>query len=347
MRDRKIQGLWADPDRRGMAPLHRTFVVIASALACGILLLPGGALAAGGKQGRDGSHKHQHRAHRATKHKVGPSRVSEPRDKADKAGARRHGRRKKARNGGATSQVPVAGSQSGPTSAPPEPAAAPPAPEGKVTFAALFDGSFSGLLVQSLPSRATINPAHPFEGSAAARFEVRPGDVEPETGSQRSELTGPTFHEGEDVYVRDDIRVPTGYTFQGPWQLIDQLHETPWTGSPGIATFLDAERRISFGAGDGSPMYWRGPQLEQERWYDLVYRVNLSRNPAEGFVELWLDGVPQTLLDGQTRMYGETIQAAETYLKAGIYRSLSSTGVSVVEHDNLVVGTSLAAVMSF
>lgn len=314
-----------------MVPLRRLLAAIVSVLACAILVMPAGAVAGGTKQGRDGSHRHHHhrhhhhhRAHRAHKHKKAPKRAA-----------------------GRTSKAPAAGPPSGlPASQAESPSPSPPTPEGTVTFAELFDGSFSGLLVQSLPTRATINPAHPYEGSGAGRFEVRPGDVEPETGSQRSEITGPTFHEGEDIYVRDDIRVPVGYTFQGPWQLIDQLHETPWSGSPGIATFLDAARRISFGAGDGSPMFWRGPQLEEERWYDLVYRVNLARDPNQGFVELWLDGVQQTLLNGQTRMYGETIQAAETYLKAGIYRSASSTGVSIVEHDNIVVGTSLAAVMS-
>jgi len=216
-----------------------------------------------------------------------------------------------------------------------------------VLFGSGFDGSFNGFYVQSLASRATISTAHPFAGSGAARFEVRQGDVEPDTGSQRSEVTGPTFNAGEEFFARDMIRVPDGYSFQGSWQLINQLHEVIWSGSPGIATFLDPNRRISFGAGDGSPMYWRGPQLESERWYDLVYHVKLARDPSQGFVELWLDGVPQTLANGATRMYGETIQAAQTYLKAGIYRSATSTGVSIVEHDDIVIGTTLSAVMSF
>ncbi|MBS1863412.1 MAG: heparin lyase I family protein [Actinobacteria bacterium] len=336
-------------------------------LICCALLVPAGAGAAG--HGRDGGSAHKRR-HRATPGKVGAHRLSSQR--ATRSGKSRGSDAPSAGSSGTTgigqsASVEGGGSSSGskhsgttkpttpttpttpaPPTTPSEPVAPlpAPAPEGKVIFEGLFDGSFSGWYVQSLSYRATINSAHPYEGSAAGRFEVQPGDVEPDTGSQRSEVTGPTFHEGEDIYVRDDIRVPVGYTFQGPWQLIDQLHEKPWSGSPGIATFLDSNRSISFGAGDGSPTYWRGPQLEQERWYDLVYRVNLERNPSEGFVELWLDGVQQTLLNGQIRMYGETIQTAETYLKAGIYRSISSTGVSIVEHDNIVVGTSLAAVMA-
>jgi hypothetical protein len=57
-----------------------------------------------------------------------------------------------------------------------------------------------------------------------------------------------------------------------------------------------------------------------------------------------LNGVQQTLENGDTRAHGETIQTDHTYLKAGIYRSGSSTGTSLVEHDAIVVGTSLAAV---
>ena len=46
-------------------------------------------------------------------------------------------------------------------------------------------------------------------------------------------------------------------------------------------------------------------------------------------------------------MYGQTIQTSRTYIKAGIFRSQESTGVSVIEHDNVAVGTGMGAVMSF
>jgi hypothetical protein len=226
--------------------------------------------------------------------------------------------------------------------------ASSPEPPGQLLFASNFDGSFRPWIdVQSLSARATISTAHPFAGSGAGRFEVQAGDVEPQTGDQRSEVSGPDFNAGEDIYVRDEIRVPNGYSFQGPWQLINQLHEEEWSGSPGIATFLEPNRAIRFGAGDGYPKYWQGPQLEPERWYTLVYRVNLSKDPTQGFVELWWDGVQQVLLNGSTRMYGETIQTSQTYIKAGIYRSRESTGTSIIEHDDIAVGTGMGAVMGF
>ena len=223
----------------------------------------------------------------------------------------------------------------------PEPA---PAPGEGLLFSGNFEAGFAGWYVQSLPSRATLFSSGAFQGSRAARFEVRDGDVEPDTGSERSEVSGPKFDEGEDLYVRDALRFPSAATYAGPWQIIQQLHETSWSGSPGIALFLDEDRVLQLGAGDGSPTFWRSDPLQADRWYDLVYRVKLSKDPGTGFVEVWLDGARQTLPGGQSRAYGQTIQAARTYIKAGIYRARSSTGTSLVEHDAIAIGTSLAAV---
>jgi hypothetical protein len=228
-----------------------------------------------------------------------------------------------------------------PSSAPAAPASTP-----GVLFRGDFDEGFAGWHLQSLSERATLLGGGAFEGSGAARFEVRDGDVEPETDSQRSEVSGPTFDEGQDLYIRDAIRVPASNSYSVPWQIIQQLHEEDWSGSPGMAVFLDNRRSLKLGSGDSSQTFWQSAPLQADRWYDLVYRVNLSQDPSAGFVEVWLDGVQQKLVNGQARIYGQTIQAAQTYLKAGIYRSKSSSGTSVVEHDAIVVGTSYAAATS-
>jgi hypothetical protein len=207
-----------------------------------------------------------------------------------------------------------------------------------------FDSGFKGWYVQSLSSRATLFSSGAFEGGQAAHFEVRQGDVEPDTGSQRSEVSGPTFKEGQDLYFRDAIRVPAANDFSAPWQIVQQLHEEDWNGSPGVAVFLENDHALRIGAGDGSPKFWQGPALQSDRWYDLIYRVKLSQDPSVGFIEVWLDGVQQKLVNGQTRVYGQTTQMPETYIKAGIYRSKSSAGTSIVEHDAITVGTSLASV---
>jgi len=214
----------------------------------------------------------------------------------------------------------------------------------EVLFKATFDAGFDGWYVQSLKGRATTRTADPFEGTRSARFEVRDGDEEPDTGSERSEVSGPTFDRGEDLYIRDAILISPQSTYAGPWQIIQQLHEEDWGGSPGMAVFLNSKGSLKIGAGDDSPTFWTSPRLKKDYWYDLVYHVKLSRNPRVGFVEVWLNGVQQRLGNGEIRAYGKTIQTAEAYLKAGIYRARSSHGTSIVEHDDIVVGTSLAAV---
>lgn len=223
-------------------------------------------------------------------------------------------------------------------------AAAPTLPPG-ILFDGGFDDGFDSWHVQALSYRASIFGDGAFHGSAA-HFEVHDGDVETETGSERAEVSGPTFEEGQDLYVRDTIRVPSSSDSDTEWQLIQQLREHDWGGSPGMAVFLEDDRDLNIGAGDSTPMYWEGPELEPDRWYDLVYRVHLSQDWDEGFVEVWLDGVPQEMLNGDTRIYGQTIQRPRNYLKAGIYRSPSSTGTTVVEHDNVIVGTDHGAVMA-
>ncbi|HEU4904918.1 MAG TPA: heparin lyase I family protein [Solirubrobacterales bacterium] len=215
-----------------------------------------------------------------------------------------------------------------------------------VLFRGDFNSGFDGWHVQSLSYRASLLSGGTFEGSQAARFEVQPGDVEPETGSQRSEVSGPTFDQGDDIYIRDAIRIPAGNGFSGSWQIIQQLHEENWSGSPGMALFLDEDQALRLGPGDGSHTFWEGSPLQSNRWYDVVYRVKLSQDADSGFVEVWVDGVQQTLADGGARAYGRTIQSAQTYLKAGVYRSKSSDGASIVEHDAIVVGTSYAAATS-
>lgn len=228
-----------------------------------------------------------------------------------------------------------------------DPAPAPPPPTGQTLFAGTFEaGTFAGWYVQSLTTRATVVSGGASGSAYAARFEVRDGDVEPDTGSERSEvsLSSPKFDEGQDLYFRDSFMVPNGSSIGSSWQIINQIHEVDFGGSPGIAVFLSSGPSIKIGAGDGSPTFLSGAKIQHDRWHDLVYRVKLSRDPSVGFVEVWLDGVQLKLANGQLRMYGQTIQAARGYLKAGIYRGKSHTGTSVVYHDNLIVGTSLAAV---
>jgi hypothetical protein len=296
------------------APAPRLITALLTALLAACLFGAGPASA---------SHKAKARASAGSKVGIGSARIAK-RGKLQRARASR--RREAAAKAKAT------------------PTKATPVENPELLFNGNFDSGFGSWHVQSLSYRAALVSTGAFQGTQAARFEVQSGDVEPETGSQRSEVSGPTFDEGEDLYIGDAIRIPSGNTYEGPWQIVQQLHEEDWNGSPGVAVFLDEERTLTLGHGDSSQTFWNSAPLQSDRWYDLVYRVKLSQDPGSGFVEVWLDGVQQRLDNGQTRIYGQTIQMPQTYLKAGIYRSKSSTGTSIVEHDAIAVGTSYAAV---
>ncbi len=220
------------------------------------------------------------------------------------------------------------------------------------TSSGSFEGGFDSktfnewTLLQSLSGRTTIVSGSPLQGSGNARFEVRPGDIEPQTGSQRAEVTGPTFSEGSDIYIRDAIRIPAANSSEGPWLIVQQLHDfdATYDGSPGMAVFLDSGPELRIGPGNGSHTFWRSGKLEAGSWYELVYHVRLSHDAGVGFVEVWLNGTQQNLSNGAAREYGKTMIAAQTYLKVGIYRSAYSTGTAVVEHDAIAIGDSLASV---
>jgi hypothetical protein len=213
-----------------------------------------------------------------------------------------------------------------------------PRTPGRVLFVSDFESQgFPEWYVQALPGRASLVHGHAYEGRSNARFEVRPGDVEPDTGSQRAEVSGPTYHEGQDLYVRTAFRVPAANSFHGNWQLIQQFHEDNWGGSPGTAVFLTPDRHFEIGHGDSSQIDWRSPKIKDNHWYELVYRVKFSRDPKVGFVEVWLDGHHQKLTNGHYRRYGFTMQQPHSYLKTGIYRSSTSTGISLMEDDSTIV----------
>jgi hypothetical protein len=243
-------------------------------------------------------------------------------------------RQQRPRDDSSGGDAPAAGDSTAPTG-------------GDVLFRSDFEsGDFEDWYVQSLRARATIVSPGAFGSDHAARFEVRDGDVEPDTGSERSEVSGPTVDEGQDLYFRDSFRVPGGSSIGTSWLIINQLHEHDWGGSPGIAVFLGDGPELRIGAGDGSPTFVDDVPIDFDRWHDLVYRVNLSQDPDVGFIEVWLDGNRLELDNGQTRIYGQTLQADSAYLKAGIYRGRSSTGTTVIEHDNLTIATTLEAAMA-
>jgi hypothetical protein len=98
--------------------------------------------------------------------------------------------------------------------------------------------------------------------------------------------------------------------------------------------------------------FWHMP-FRGDVWQGFVVHVFLSTNPAVGYVEMWVNGVPQVFNNGQTRWYTPTWDNADgkwqdsyNKLKWGVYRSgaMDGTGSADAYMSEAKVGTTYADV---
>jgi len=183
------------------------------------------------------------------------------------------------------------------------------------------------------------------EGAYAARFEVRNGD-DPLCAAgwgcygDRSEVqmsTGET--EGQERWYSWSTMVAPDFPRYPNWQVISQWHSNA-NGSPPIGFYavnddllLQFHRYSSPGNAIDIVTPWKG-SLRRGQWQDIRLHVKWSGSDSVGFVELWINGQPQTFDNGQTRRYIRNMYPGiANYFKQGYYRQggLSSTGV--VYHD--------------
>lgn len=199
-----------------------------------------------------------------------------------------------------------------------EPGAAAPlfAPEWKLDIAPGTDA----YAVTRAPA-----PVLPPGGGTAIRFELRPGDCNPNnrigdcrTFRERAELrnlfeAGP----GQELWYAFDLLIPVDYPEMSPAQILGQFHdgEAPVLSNRyehGRMTFVVQTRRGAIAHKGLLP----GGVLQKGRWLHLVYHAAWSR--ADGLLEVFADGAPVFAYRGPD------LTAAElggVYLKVGIYRS--------------------------
>jgi Polysaccharide lyase/PKD domain len=226
---------------------------------------------------------------------------------------------------------------------------------GTVLFRGDFEtGDFSQWYRQCLSYRASVgssNPA-PFLGRYRSRFEVRDGDVDPDTGSERCEVSGPRYPDGTELWQRFAVYLPPGFTAQS-WFMFQQWHGQGGQGNAALGFMVHpSTQRLYLSHGGGGYRYWTGPVVQPDRWYDLLLHIKFSDDPSIGFVELWLDGTMQTMANGSQRRYGPTSEpclnggcsSSYVYPKMGIYRGREHTNSQVVWADHFLLGTSSAAV---
>lgn len=196
------------------------------------------------------------------------------------------------------------------------------------------------------------------QGSYAARYEVRDGDT-PIDSNERSECQKGTGEvEGSDrwyswsTYFDDGF--PTSNASPNGWFTFSQWHGNASTGSPPVALYLEngqivlkLHRQSSPASYVGIITPWGTPFAGHAgRWTDFKMHIKWSASDSVGTVELWMDGVKQTMnwpQGGNAAAYGgvgSSIVRSRTlipgygaYYKQGIYRDGGTSGTAVVYQD--------------
>ena len=247
-----------------------------------------------------------------------------------------------------------------PGSAAPAPLESPPAgapgarpPSGTV----LWNGDFeTGDLrqydaVQGVaPDRITLTGASLRKGRFATKMTALDGDTEI-SGNPRAQLMSVSQHfPGQEHFVGWSTLFPADFpAIPGGFMVFFQFHGKPWSGSPPLGWGVASDGRIELRRNGqyGFDRVWSMP-LEKSRWVNFVARVKWSKNQSEGFVELWVDGVPQRFSNGQLRLNTQTVMDDQNeglktiptnYRQKGIV-----PGAVTLYQDEVKVGTTYEAV---
>lgn len=182
--------------------------------------------------------------------------------------------------------------------------------------------------------RAFLTPAEISAGSKRAEFsQALLGD-----GSTKLKLAVPSTPKGstEEIWFGwrslfgKDIVVSSSHSNDGNYM---QLKGDSSCGGPAIGMTIKYGR-LTLRSEQYLPQYndiaWNGPALSTllDAWHSFVLHVKFSKDASVGYLEVWLDGAPQTLINGQKRLYFQTVCTNDTYIypKLGTYGMDSATG---------------------
>jgi|tagenome__1003787_1003787.scaffolds.fasta_scaffold20894100_2 hypothetical protein len=252
--------------------------------------------------------------------------------------------------------------------------------QAAVTFSGDFEsGDLSQWdLVQACPDDATVYSADsqpdwpaPVEGTHALRLSVAHShvlsgatmDCDASSGSPRGQVLAKRSGEqslqpGDDKWESWWVQLPSDFppVSGRNWFVLQQDFGAPFAGSPPVAfdikdDGLGANRFVMDVCHDGCGTVstpWVGPAIEPGHWYHFVVHKVFSTADDTGMVEIWLDGEPQTFVDGSTSYHTRTLHANCTCLSTNGYRfylndyhaaALSPDPVTVY-FDGASIGTS-------
>lgn len=184
------------------------------------------------------------------------------------------------------------------------------------------------------------------EKGYVARFEVGPGDVPPFGGGERAEVQGGTVtggSQGQTRWYRFSTKFDPSYPLNHAdlgWAVTNQWHAyaggsppVSWTTSMRNGYWsLTIERQSAPDAYLGQMSIFDTP-LDVGQWHDVTMEINWSPSDTDGWIRLWLNGAPQTFVNGADTYYVRTLipGTSEVYYKEGVYRKPTSS-TDVVYH---------------
>jgi hypothetical protein len=140
------------------------------------------------------------------------------------------------------------------------------------------------------------------------------------------------------------------------WVALFQMHGygVSGQGAPLVLRAVNGDGNLYMqnGANGVDTNFWH-MKFHTNIWQSFVLHVFMSTNPAVGYTEIWVNGVQQTMNNGQTRWYGPTWdnvdgswQDSYNKLKWGVYRSgaMDGKGPATAYMSGAKVGTTYADV---
>jgi hypothetical protein len=199
---------------------------------------------------------------------------------------------------------------------------------------------------------ATTDPTVVRRGTHSLKMSVQ--DIDSNTfgwSGVRSHLVKTNlFREGLERYIGWSTYVPANHANPTSWHNMAQFGYSDGTMPPTLfALEYNGYFSLVYDATRQRIRKWRSTVPLKGAWHDFVARILFHRNPTIGFVELWVDGVAQTMTNGQKRIYYSTLNpqasaSALSHLHISNYRARYQMQWSTIYYDAVKVGDSYAAV---
>jgi hypothetical protein len=142
---------------------------------------------------------------------------------------------------------------------------------------------------------------------------------------------------------RSRVQTPISGSWNGIYQA--KCHGSHVADQPLVISVkngtLTVENHEDIGGNEVSRDVWRRP-LPMNTWFSMMLKIHYSESRSTGYVQVWYNGVLQTLLNGTTIHHGQTWDGSENNMHWGIYRADEINGTEIHYLSRPVIATTQA-----